>query len=83
MAKIVLDPITRIEGHLRIETRIAQDKVVEAWSMGEMFRGFEALLQGRDPLDAPDHTAKDSQSLRKRSATSPRAARKPRGKQQN
>ncbi len=53
MAKIVLDPITRIEGHLRIETRIAQGKVVEAWSMGEMFRGFEALLQGRDPLDAP------------------------------
>ncbi len=53
MAKIVLDPITRIEGHLRIETRIAQGRVAEAWSMGEMFRGFEALLQGRDPLDAP------------------------------
>ncbi|KIH75963.1 hydrogenase large subunit [Geoalkalibacter ferrihydriticus] len=53
MAKIVLDPLTRIEGHLRIETRIAGGQVAEAWSKGEMFRGFEALLQGRDPLDAP------------------------------
>ncbi|WP_429885959.1 nickel-dependent hydrogenase large subunit [Geoalkalibacter halelectricus] len=53
MAKIVLDPVTRIEGHLRIETQVAAGRVTKAWSKGEMFRGFEALLQGRDPLDAP------------------------------
>lgn len=53
MTKISLDPVTRIEGHLKIDTRIEQGKVAEAWSGGEMFRGFETLLVGRDPLDAP------------------------------
>jgi Ni,Fe-hydrogenase I large subunit len=53
MTKISLDPVTRIEGHLKIDTRIEQERVAEAWSGGEMFRGFEALLVGRDPLDAP------------------------------
>ncbi len=51
--KIILDPVTRIEGHLRIDTRVDNGQVIEAWSKGEMFRGFEALLKGRDPLDAP------------------------------
>ncbi len=51
--KIILDPVTRIEGHLRIDTSIENGKVLEAWSKGEMFRGFETLLVGRDPLDAP------------------------------
>ncbi len=51
--KIILDPITRIEGHLRIDTSVDNGEVVEAWSKGEMFRGFEAMLVGRDPLDAP------------------------------
>jgi len=53
MAKLVLDPVTRIEGHLRIDTEVTNGKVAAAWSRGEMFRGFEALLTGRDPLDAP------------------------------
>jgi ferredoxin hydrogenase large subunit/hydrogenase large subunit len=54
MSKIIsIDPITRVEGHLRIDTRIEENRIVEAWSRGEMFRGFEALLVGRDPLDAP------------------------------
>ena len=54
MSKIIsIDPITRVEGHLRIDTRIEKNRIVEAWSKGEMFRGFEALLLGRDPLDAP------------------------------
>ena len=53
MAIQVLDPVTRIEGHLRIDTRVEDGQVLEAWSRGEMFRGFEALLMGRDPLDAP------------------------------
>ncbi len=51
--KIVIDPITRIEGHLRIEVEIAGGKVVNAWSSGTMFRGLEIILRGRDPRDAP------------------------------
>jgi len=54
MAKrITIDPITRIEGHLRIEVEVAGGKVVNAWSSGQMFRGIELILQGRDPQDAP------------------------------
>ena len=51
--KIVIDPITRIEGHLRIEVEIEGGKVKNAWSSGQMFRGIEIILQGRDPQDAP------------------------------
>lgn len=50
--KITIDPITRIEGHLRIEVEVAGGKVVNAWSSGQMFRGIEMILQGRDPKDA-------------------------------
>ena len=50
--KIVIDPITRIEGHLRIEVEIEDGKVKNAWSSGQMFRGIELILQGRDPRDA-------------------------------
>lgn len=50
---ISIDPVTRIEGHLRIDTSVENGRINKAWSMGEMFRGFEALLVGRDPLDAP------------------------------
>ena len=47
MAKrIMIDPITRIEGHLRIEVEIAGGKVVNAWSSGQMFRGIEIILKG-------------------------------------
>jgi len=51
--KITIDPITRIEGHLRIEVEVANGKVVNAWSSGQMFRGLEIILRGRDPRDAP------------------------------
>ena len=50
--KIVVDPITRIEGHLKIEVEVENGKVVDAWSSGTMARGFEALLTGKDPRDA-------------------------------
>lgn len=50
--KIVIDPVTRIEGHLKIEVEIENGKVKDAWSSGTMFRGFEVLLKGRDPRDA-------------------------------
>ncbi len=52
MAKIAIDPITRIEGHLRIEAQVEGGKVVDAWSSSTMFRGIEIILQGRDPRDA-------------------------------
>ncbi len=50
--RIVIDPITRIEGHLKIECEVENGKVVNAWSSGQMFRGFEVILQGRDPREA-------------------------------
>lgn len=53
LKKIVIDPITRIEGHLRIEVEIDEENVVrEAWASGQLFRGIETILKGRDPRDA-------------------------------
>jgi hydrogenase large subunit len=49
---IVVDPMTRIEGHLRIEAEIEGGRVTDAWSSSTMFRGIEIILQGRDPRDA-------------------------------
>jgi Ni,Fe-hydrogenase I large subunit len=50
--KLVIDPITRIEGHLRIEAKVENGKVTDAWSSSTMFRGIEIILKGRDPRDA-------------------------------
>jgi hydrogenase large subunit len=50
--RIVIDPITRIEGHLRIEIEVKDGKIVDAYSAGTMVRGFERILKGRDPRDA-------------------------------
>ncbi len=50
--RIVIDPITRIEGHLRIEVEVKDGTVVDAFSSGTMVRGFEIILKGRDPRDA-------------------------------
>jgi hypothetical protein len=50
--KVAIDPITRIEGHLRIEVQIENGQVTDAWGAGMMFRGIELLLPGRDPRDA-------------------------------
>ena len=52
MTHIVVDPVTRIEGHLRIEAEIDGGQVTNAWSSSTMFRGIEIILQGRDPRDA-------------------------------
>jgi len=52
MARLVIDPVTRIEGHLRIEAQLDGGKVTDAWSSGTMFRGIEMILQGRDPREA-------------------------------
>jgi Ni,Fe-hydrogenase I large subunit len=52
MARIVVDPVTRIEGHLRIEAEVNGGAVSDAWSSGTMFRGIEMILRGRDPREA-------------------------------
>jgi len=50
--KITIDPITRIEGHLRIDVEVDDGKVKNAWSSGQMWRGIEVILKGRDPREA-------------------------------
>ena len=51
--RVVVDPITRIEGHLRIEAEMdAANRIVNAYSSGTMVRGIETILKGRDPRDA-------------------------------
>jgi quinone-reactive Ni/Fe-hydrogenase large subunit len=54
MAKrIIVDPITRIEGHLRIEVEVDESNVItDAWSSITLWRGIETILKGRDPRDA-------------------------------
>ncbi|OMH32114.1 nickel-dependent hydrogenase large subunit [Motiliproteus sp. MSK22-1] len=53
MAKrIIVDPVTRIEGHLRIDVEVENGLVSKAWSSGQMWRGIENILKGRDPRDA-------------------------------
>jgi hydrogenase large subunit len=49
---ITIDPVTRIEGHLRIDVEVEGGAVKNAWSSGTMWRGIETILQGRDPRDA-------------------------------
>jgi hydrogenase large subunit len=51
-ARVVVDPITRIEGHLRIEAQMDGDRIAQAYSSGTMVRGIEIILKGRDPRDA-------------------------------
>jgi [NiFe] hydrogenase large subunit/hydrogenase large subunit len=50
--KVVVDPITRIEGHLRIEAQADNGKITNAWASSTQFRGIEIIMQGRDPRDA-------------------------------
>lgn len=56
MTTITVDPITRIEGHLKIEVTTENGVVKEAQSSGVLFRGMELILQGRDPRDAQRYT---------------------------
>ena len=50
--RIVVDPLTRIEGHLRIEADIENGKIKDAYSSGTMVRGIETIVKDRDPRDA-------------------------------
>src|SRR6266545_1171149 len=53
----IVDPVTRIEGHLKVQATIdtvgGVQQVIDAQCTGTMFRGFENILKGRDPRDAP------------------------------
>ena len=51
--RVVIDPVSRIEGHLRIEVEVADGQVTKAWSSATLFRGIETILNGRSPYDAP------------------------------
>jgi len=52
MGKIVIDPVTRVEGHLKVEAVVEGGKIKEAKSSGMLFRGLELIMRGRDPRDA-------------------------------
>ena len=52
MARITIDPVTRIEGHLRIDVEVDGGAVRNAWASGQMWRGIENILLGRDPREA-------------------------------
>jgi len=56
LSKIVVDPITRIEGHLKVEVITEKGVVKDAHSSGMLFRGIEVILRGRDPRDAQRYT---------------------------
>jgi hydrogenase large subunit len=56
LSKIVVDPITRIEGHLKVEVITENGVVKDAHSSGMLFRGIEIILRGRDPRDAQRYT---------------------------
>src|SRR5690242_11836623 len=49
---LTIDPITRIEGHLRIDVEVTDAQVTKAWCSAQMWRGIELILKGRDPQDA-------------------------------
>jgi len=53
---IVIDPLTRIEGHSRWVVEVSGGTVTSAKSTGTLFRGFENILKQRDPRDAPQIT---------------------------
>lgn len=52
MTRSIIDPITRIEGHLRVEMEVENDVVTDAWVSGGCFRGMELCVTGRTPEDA-------------------------------
>jgi len=56
--RIIVDPITRLEGHLKVEVEVENGVVTNAWSTGTMARGVEVLLQDKDPRDAPYITSR-------------------------
>ena len=56
MSQILIDPVTRIEGHFKVEAKVEDGVVKDAKSSGTLFRGIELILKGRDPRDAQQIT---------------------------
>jgi Ni,Fe-hydrogenase I large subunit len=56
LSKITIDPVTRLEGHYKVEVVVENGVIKDADSSGMMFRGIELILQGRDPRDAQRYT---------------------------
>ncbi|MDR2503105.1 MAG: nickel-dependent hydrogenase large subunit, partial [Deltaproteobacteria bacterium] len=54
--RVIVDPVTRIEGHLRINVEVEKGRVKNARSSATLFRGLETILKGRDPRDAQHFT---------------------------
>lgn len=52
MVRTLIDPVTRIEGHLRVELEVENNVVKDAWVSGTLFRGFEQIMKNRAPQDA-------------------------------
>jgi hydrogenase large subunit len=52
VSRVVIDPVTRVGGHLRVEADVADGAIFNAWATGTTFRGFESTLPGRDARDA-------------------------------
>jgi hydrogenase large subunit len=50
--RITIDPVTRIEGHLRIDVEVENGKIARSWASGQMWRGIEKIVLDRDPRDA-------------------------------
>ncbi len=50
--RITIDPVTRIEGHLRIDVEVENGRVAKSWASGQMWRGIEQIVLDRDPRDA-------------------------------
>ncbi len=53
---VSINPMSRIEGHLDIKTKVHKGLITKAWSSGTLFRGIESILKGRDPSEAPPLT---------------------------
>lgn len=51
--RLIVDPVTRIEGHLKVEVELENDRIKNAWVSTQLFRGLEPILKGRPPEDAP------------------------------
>jgi ferredoxin hydrogenase large subunit len=51
--RLIVDPVSRIEGHLKVEVELENDRVKNAWVSTQLFRGIEVILKGRPPEDAP------------------------------
>ncbi|HHW15720.1 MAG TPA: nickel-dependent hydrogenase large subunit [Firmicutes bacterium] len=54
--RLVIDPVTRVEGHMKVEVQVEGGKVTDAWVTSNLFRGIEIILQNRDPRDAVYYT---------------------------